>query len=85
MVTVVLVEEGNMTYLEGDAMRVRLEAVLLEVPLSTAQVTDMDECAILDLVSLVLAPKAFIAKFVIHPIPWTIDGFLDVGDMVGIE
>jgi len=57
----VLVVEGDATDLERGTLRMRLVAVLLKVTPRTAQLAYADQRAVLHLVTLPLAPKAFVA------------------------
>jgi len=59
---------------------VGLEAILLEMPPSVAEVTNVDECTILNFVPLAFAPEALVTQPVICPIPWTVDGLLNATD-----
>ncbi len=57
----ILVDEGDVTWLEGDAAKMGLETVLLKVSTAIAQLADSDEGAGLDVVSLTHAPSALVA------------------------
>jgi hypothetical protein len=55
--------------MEADAVMVGLETVFFEVPLSIAQLTDMDEGAGLDVMSLLEAPGALVTELFVCPVP----------------
>jgi len=80
-----LVEEGNMADLEADAAQVKLEAILLEMPLSMTQLAYVDQRTVLHLVPFALAPEALVTQLLVSPVPWTVDGSLNTADMPGVE
>ena len=81
MAVVVSVVQGDAANLEADTTRMGLEAVLLQVSPSVAQVADAQESTILHLVTLAFAPGALIAELVACPVPQAIDSLLDATDM----
>jgi len=85
MAAAILVEEGNAADLEADVARVGLEAVLLEMPPSVTQLAHVNQRAILHLVPFALAPEALITQLLVGPIPWTVNGGLNMADVPGIE
>jgi len=85
MVAAMLVEEGNVADLEADAARVGLEAVLLKMPPSMTQLAHANQHAILHLVPFALAPEALVTQLLVGPVPWTVDGGLNMADVPGIE
>ena len=78
-------EEGDAAWLEADAMEVRLEAVLLEMPATVAKLADPEEGARLDAMSFAHAPSALITQLLVRPVPRTVDGLLNASDMTGVK
>jgi len=75
------VVKRDVTNLKADAARVGLEAILLKVTLSVAEVTDVQESTILHLVTFTFAPGTLVTQLVARPVPQAVNGFLDVTDM----
>ena len=73
--------EGDTANLKASAVGMWLEAILLEVPPSAAEVADVQQGAILDFVPRTLTPGALVTRLVACPAPWTVDNFLNVTDM----
>jgi hypothetical protein len=80
-----LMQEGNAARLEADTADVGLEAVLLEVSATIAQLADPKEGTELDAMPLSHAPRALVAQSLIRPVPRAVDGLLDSADVAGIE
>ena len=55
------------------------------MPPSAAQVTDVDEGTVLNLMSLVLTLEALVAKLVVRPIPRTVDSFLNARNVAHVK
>src|SRR5712691_12788291 len=81
----ILMGEGDMTRLEGDAANVRLVAIFFEMPAAVAQLTDMEEGTELNAMPLAHAPSALVAQPLVRPVPWTVDGLLDPSDVARVE
>src|SRR5260221_10822438 len=81
----ILMSEGDLTRLEGDAANVRLVAIFLEVPTAVAQLTDTEEGAELNAMPFAHAPSALVAQPLVRPVPWTVDGLLDPSDVARVE
>ena len=81
----VLVDEGDMAWLEGDATEVGLETIFLEMSPTVAQLADANEGARLDAMSLAHTPGALVAEPLVGPIPGAIDGLLDPSDVAAVQ
>ena len=77
--------EGDTAWLEGDATKVGLEAIFLEVPPTVAQLANANEGTRLDAMSLAHTPGALVAKPLVGPIPGAIDGLLDPSDVAAVQ
>jgi hypothetical protein len=71
--------------LEADTVEVGLEAIVLEVTTTVAQLADPDEGVGLDAMSFTHAPGALVAQPLIGPVPWAVNGFLYPSDVAGVE
>jgi len=78
----VLMFKGDAACLEGDAAGMQLETLLFQMTPSAAQLADMYQRAVLDLVPTALAPQAFVAQLLIRVVPQAVNCGFDVADLL---
>ena len=81
MAAAILVIEGDVTYLEGNAASMRLVASFLEMTSRAAQLADANQGAILDFVPFALVPQALVTQLLVRIIPWAVNRGLDTANL----
>ena len=78
MMRMMLMKKGYMAWEETDTIMVQLIAILFEVTLAGAELTDVDEGTGLDSMSLFFVPGTLVVEFLVGPVLWTIYSFFDM-------